>query len=537
MRIQVAKPLVPIILFAFLLFVTPRVYGQQDSDLEITVETPSGPVRGGESFSYTAKVRNSGTAKAVDVVLLNEPAAGTSIKTSQPSTGSCEPPKRSGDREVRCSLGDLLPNAEVTIAFSVEIIDFDVSAIGMLGELPTLDTRPANIPGDPAKAKPIMEEPPTDYKGPVNKKASIDSAKAKPTIEEPPTDIATLYVAGTDLESNDENNALSVKMIVRPSANRAPELEIVSPRDSEVLTRPANRRTNFTITARAVDPDGTIDRVVVKDPSSFPLPTVEDGVYKFLYLGKTYTAEELETYLSANPAEERVARRTAKDTFAYTLTDPDYGYSPIVVVAYDNLGRSTFRSVVVSVEGDATVEIVNPKSNDVVEPGSTITIEIVSKLNGGKLKEIELSGVPHFARLSPQLVSKQGNVYRHRYLWKTASSGYANLRATIVEDSGAIRNSQEVKFIIKKSPVISITSMKDGDVFSFLGTVRIAFNVTNAEPGQEYTVMVDGKNVASTSSNEFTWRDLRLGSHVVQIAARDHKVELSRSEPVTIRVK
>ena len=508
--------LIPALLFSFSLLVAlPHVRAQEKSDLEVTVQVPPGAVRGGESFSYTVTVRNAGTEKALDVILINDPESLISIKSAQPSVGSCKKLERPRDREMTCSFGDLSPNVEVTVVFSVEVNDFDLNESAMLA--PTVAALTAL----------------------VNQTASPDGAKTALQTEEPPVSIASLDVSGAEQESNDDNNHVSVRMVVRPSANRAPELEIISPQDDAVLTRTAKRRTTFAINIRAVDPDGTIDRVVVREQDSFPGTIVEDGVYKYVYQGKTYTVDEIEAVMTANPAPEKLARRTGKDTFVYTITDPPYGINPVFVEAYDNLGRHSSRSLQLTVEGDATVEIVSPSRNEVIEPGSTVTVEIVSKLNEGPLKEIALFGMGEFKPVRPQLVSKQGNVYRHRFILKTDPTGGGNRQvwATMTEESGATKTSKTVYFLVRKRPKISITSIKNGDVFSLLQSVRIAFNAVDAEPGQDYNVMVDTKNIGPIQSHEIVWRDLKPGVHVIQVIAREYEYELSRSEPITVRVK
>jgi hypothetical protein len=352
--------------------------------------------------------------------------------------------------------------------------------------------------------------------------------------------VGSLYVAYRD-EQNSDVNELFVEQDVLPSPNRAPEVTILTPSSDTLLLRPAKRRTDFTITIRASDPDGTIDRVIVHDPTYSPAPSgVDENGYIFTYLGKNYGARELDDYLKSNPPEERLARRTGKDTFTYTLTDPPYGVALLGVEAHDADGRSSFTSAYFRVESDAEIEIVSPKPNEIFPPGSTVNIEIVSRLKEGPLKQIMFVDRVDGPGRPFQLVSRDRGVYRHRYKWVTdpGSPAQESFRVMITEESGALRLSESIGFLVRTRPSISVTSPRNADEFSIHDTVRIAFNVTGRQPDEEYSIRVDGKEKGLLSSgSEFIWRDLGPGIHTVEVVARLRDIELARSQPITIRVK
>jgi hypothetical protein len=59
-----------------LLFFSVGSSAQSKADLELEFNLPSESARGGESFSYTVKVRNTGSETATDVALVNDPKIG-----------------------------------------------------------------------------------------------------------------------------------------------------------------------------------------------------------------------------------------------------------------------------------------------------------------------------------------------------------------------------------------------------------------------------------------------------------------------------
>ncbi|MEP7077049.1 MAG: hypothetical protein ABI878_14685, partial [Acidobacteriota bacterium] len=268
-----------------------------------------------------------------------------------------------------------------------------------------------------------------------------------------------------------------------------------------------------------------------------------EGQGKFVLEGRTYTAQELDDLFKTNPPPDRIATRTGKDTFVYKLTDPPYGTNTIWVNAVDNGGRRSGVPVSIMVKGDASVKIVSPKPSQIIAPGSPVSIEIVSELHEGKLKDIFLVGVEMFSNEGsmdfprPVLVSKVGNVYRHRYIVKAipAYSVYSNVRATVVEDSGAVTESETVGVLVRQLPQIIITSITNGQTFNRDQDIQILFEVTD-RGNEEYQIYLDGNDKDSFASG-YTWHGASPGTHTIQIAAFFYDVELSRSELLTIHVK
>src|SRR5688572_20258858 len=63
---------------------------QSKVDLELNIELPSEAPRGGESFSYTAKVRNIGSIKGTSIVLVHRAEYIVEITSGISSVGTCE---------------------------------------------------------------------------------------------------------------------------------------------------------------------------------------------------------------------------------------------------------------------------------------------------------------------------------------------------------------------------------------------------------------------------------------------------------------
>ena len=510
----------------FLLVALPSAAAQSIADVQVTVTPPSNAVFGGESFNYTAIVRNAGSAKAIDVILLNDPIGIIDVKAASPSMGSCEMPTPGHRRTVRCMLGDIDPGGQVSVVFDATSIPFD----------------------DPTKTPTFTpEEAESRKRAAASMLAAAqhisNAGRQLPAIEDRRTTIAYVSAAGETADSIRENNDASVEIELRPSPNGAPLVRILSPKDQEKLSRPAKRRTDFTVKIQAFDPDGTVTKVVVKEDKYQAKPVPENGVYVFYYLGKKYTAQQLDDLWKSNPPPERLAKRTGKDTFEYTITDPIYGPNRLYVEAFDDGGRSGMDHSIFFVKGDATIEIVSPTQNQIVEPGSTIMVETVAKLNEGQVKEVRLIGLgdafsSNIQTPPLQLVSKVGNTYRHRYVWKDvpAASSYLNMTAVLVEDSGAVTESTGIGILARKRTPISIKSIKNGDRLSSKQPIQIEIDIQDRAAADQYRIYIDGKNVA-TIYGGYIWHNPPVGTHVIEVVALFNDVEISRSEPVTIHVQ
>jgi uncharacterized repeat protein (TIGR01451 family) len=295
-------------LFFVLIILSTCTYvnGQPGVDLELTAQAPSHTLHAGESFSYTATIRNIGTAPATNVRLGNAPPQNVEITSVSTSQGFC-PASAVRGGGILCTIGDIEPNGMVSLSFTVNVVhleDLPDSATGL----------PRYVPG-PARAP---YPPDGDWS----------------------FEVATISADVVGADPNRSNNVARVKIDLEPRSNGLPLVRILFPTANSEITRQGG----ITVKIQAYDTDGAIDRVVVREPKYIPLPFVENGVYKFIYLGKRYTAAELTRYVKATPPPLQLARRTGRDSFEYTIIDRQRGPNQFDVEVFDKQGRtnSTF---------------------------------------------------------------------------------------------------------------------------------------------------------------------------------------------------
>jgi hypothetical protein len=512
--------------------------GQSNVDLEVTVQLFSDSARGGEPFAFSAQVTNRGKVTATDVILLADPNHQLYvIKSAVPQKGTCEAGDETFDPKWRCRIGDMHADETITITFGGKLNEVD----GDLGGNAPLPRDAPQIARDVAERRARMNEAVARMAEALAKTAGDNGLK----IDEAGyrgTTLADVSAFADVADQNDEDNRADVRATILPSRNQPPQVFVTSPKADALLMRPARKSTSFKFIIEAFDPDGTVGRVLVLEPKDSIIPVPAEGYWKFLYHGKAYTAAELESFLKTNPQPKYPAVRMANNTFSYTLIDPAWGRNRIMVEVEDNGGRTDATYVDFFVRGDASVEIVNPRSDQIVEPGSDLVIETLSKVNEGPIKDLFLSGIGG-ERLNTRLklVSRQGNRYRHQYIWKAVPGdfAYTTLQATLVESSGAITQSNGVGFLVRRKPQITFTNIRTGQVFYKPDKIEISFNTSEISGmAEECSILIDGKNVATVYGN-YIWHSPVAGTHSIQIVVRlaGYGPEIGRSEPITIHVK
>lgn len=514
---------------------TLKSAGQSKIDVQLSVQLPAESARGGEPFSFTAQVKNRGLGKATDVILVADPNNQLFVISSAlPGKGTCE--EQSGSW--RCKFGDMRAEETVTVTFGGKLHEYDSQADGVLpmGNGDVLNKRPSSKDASDARARAA------EAAARLAEVLRDASGKNSDAVTDGTTALAYLSAAPDTDEENTDNNHATVRVNVRPSRNQPPQVSIVSPQPEAVLVRPARKQTRFQFMIEASDPDGTIDKVLVTDPKDTIIPVPGPGYWTFMYQGKSYTAVELENYLKANPQPKHSARPVGKNTFAYTVTDPPWGRNRLTVEVTDNGDRSHAAWIDFFVRGDATIEIVSPKQDQIVEPGSTLVVETVTTLNEGPIKEIVLIGVGSAKneRAPLELVSRQGNVYRHRYVWKDVpeDSVYTSVQAILIESSGAITHSDGVGFLPRRVSTLKFANIRDGQVFDRPKQIEIQLNEPNRSMGEQYALFIDGKYRSSIFQG-YIWHSPEPGTHTIQVVVRlvGSSAEISRSEMITIHVK
>jgi uncharacterized repeat protein (TIGR01451 family) len=112
----------------------------EEADLALTVTDSADPVNQGEAVTYQVSLSNGGPELAQNVVLTDTLPAGVSFIAAVADRGSCS---ESGG-VVSCGLGDLEPQALVTVQITVSALTVGLSRHDLTVGSATADPNPAN---------------------------------------------------------------------------------------------------------------------------------------------------------------------------------------------------------------------------------------------------------------------------------------------------------------------------------------------------------------------------------------------------------
>lgn len=139
---------------------------------------------------------------------------------------------------------------------------------------------------------------------------------------------AAAYSTAEEDKNFDDNRADS-HILVYPDPNRAPSIEMVSPREGDLFAAPAP----IQLTARAKDPEGGIARVVFYDTDK----VIGDGI------------------------------AAGKDEYKFDWAGAAPGAHHVIAVVIDNGGRSDYDRQLIFVNGPLTVRIESPQGEAVLK--------------------------------------------------------------------------------------------------------------------------------------------------------------------------
>jgi len=486
-------------------------FAQNKVDLEIKAQTLSETVRGGETFSYMITVSNVGSAKATDVIFIQTEPKMTEFVSNAPSKGICEVDDKSSrvDRVLRCRLGDMEPGESIITAVELKIHDF-----GDISEKPDPNEKlPSLLPGIRSQSDSFNDS------------------------------LGYVDVSAEEPEENKGNNEARISVQLLPSKNIPPRVKIITPKNETVITRSAKKPVRVTFMIKAFDPDGKIEKVLV-NTQQFGI-SVEYPENRLIIEGKSYSIKEVEDNKEAfQKYFGGEAKRVAPDTYEFTLENPKYGLNNIFVHAIDDGGRDAGTSVRLTVKGNNSIEFTKPLKDSVIKPGSDVVIETLSKLNDGSAGKFELIGNWIYQPPVMKQISKTGNTYVHRYVWKNIPKGYYNLQIFLTEDNGAFTYSDGLFFKVTEKPVVKITSLKNGQIFKPGEEIPIELDAVDPDGRiKDVTVLVNGKY-----SRDFSWLTggynksgrisfIQPGVYKISARAEDDMDVANESESFTIVVK
>lgn len=509
-----------------LLFIVSNCLAQNKVDLELTVQSAVESVRGGEIFAYSLTVRNIGSAKATNVILIQDEEGLLSFAAYVSSKGTCtiNDSNRRIHRQLNCRLTDFEVGETVVVSVEMKVGDFgDVSI--------------------------TEESTATDSASAALVELMKATAAAKGKVSQI---VGNADVAAEEGEENGENNHAPISVELLPSKNIPPRVKVLSPKEKSVFIRSSKKPSAVTLTIQAFDPDGTIEEVGVRANQSSP--SVEHPLTHVIIRGKEYLIEELQNNLALlEQAEGGQAVKTGSDTYTYTIENPNYGINTVQVGARDDGGRGNGATVQFTVKGDNSIKFTNPVKNAVIKPHTDVSIETTCRLNDGKLVGLQLMGArldgysyaATFDEVPMKMLSAQGGIYRHQYVLKNAERGIYNLRVYLTEDLGAFTYSEDVHFTVSEKPTVKINIPNAKQIFK--EDEEIPFTVEAADADgkiKSVTVLVNGEDKNNNwrtddngSHRNGYFYSLRKGNYTITAKVRDDLDVETESEPLTIIVK
>ena len=151
------------------------------------------------------------------------------------------------------------------------------------------------------------------------------------------------WAYGAEEDKNFDDNHVDSWIKVYPDPNRAPSVEMVSPKEGDLFAAPAP----IQLTARALDPEGGIAKVTFYDADKL----IGEGI------------------------------ASGKDEYKFDWVGAAPGSHHIIVVVTDNGGRADYDRQLIFVNGPLTVRVESPQSGAVVKTKW--------KLKSGKVAENE----------------------------------------------------------------------------------------------------------------------------------------------------
>jgi len=507
-------------------------FAQSEADLEVSSLTSSQSVRGGEKLIVTVTVNNVGQKSAENVYFGLNFQLQDSIVSAIPNRGKCEIQK--GNQHVVCRLENLKNGESVSAAVEIKVDHFgDISQPANDDRLP--DISPGNLPVDPLG---------TITTDPVKNLSQPDGGR----------DIDIYFFANSEsIDANRENDDGRITIRALPSKNIPPRVELVSPKNESVRIKPLNKTLEIPLVIKAFDPDGKITKVRVVE-QNFQI-IFEDNQYKFVFGDKKYTGQEAEDH------KEELAQYFGGDaapngdgTYGYIWKNLRYGRNRVFIEAEDDGERGDVTYLDIEVKSDATIEVVSPKKDRIVSPGSTVTFETISKFGEGVTPQIRIMGMEEspITKLTDlpvmKQVSKNGNVYKHQFTWKVPEERDFDF-SIIALENGEETNITETFRIIGAYPrVIKFVSLKNGQVFDSAKPIEIKIEARDSRGvvvPDEFDLLIDGKKFVEMNNSlceqcfpkSYIWRPpfLKKGTHTIQVIAKTWRnVELGKSELISI---
>jgi uncharacterized repeat protein (TIGR01451 family) len=313
-------------------------------------------------------------------------------------------------------------------------------------------------------------------------------------------------VAGSEKDSDTENNMVEARVLIFPGSNLPPTLTIENPKRDPLFREPMFvGPADIMIETVAIDTDGTISKV--------------------------------EFYDNGQPLGPGTSVDGKK--FVLTARNLSFGRHWLEAFATDNSGaRGSSTGTGILVNGSANVRIVNPKEGSLISPGTQVTITVRAKHPSGVIRKVEL--LRNDVSLGDATL-----VAADEYaltLDKTRRSIYT-LTAVATDDSGIDTVSSPIVFRVSSRPVAVIVNPAAGTQFST--PTNLSVKVRATESGAFVTKVefyandrLIGTETETVGAATFmlTWRDVQEGDYLLKAVAIDEIGVTGESPIVKIKV-
>jgi alpha-tubulin suppressor-like RCC1 family protein len=178
-----------------------------------------------------------------------------------------------------------------------------------------------------------------------------------------------------------------------------------------------------------------------------------------------------------------------------------------------------------------SVTIASPVNGSFFDPGSSIQLLAQAVAPGGTVTNVEFfSGQTSlgFTTNAPYSMS-----------WSTVQSGNYNITAKAADNHGLMATSSVVVVKVDASPLVSITSPQNGDMFTPPTNIIINVNATDADGTIVGVDFYDGMNklgTIATAPYSLVWSNVPGGNHILHAAATDNSGRTTTSSDVSINV-
>jgi hypothetical protein len=580
-------------------------------DLEIRGESVE-TVRGGETFFYKFTVINHSAGTAENVLLSqkfngdNNGLPSLEFVSASISQGEFETNKVSKYKPLNylfCRFGDIKSYASVSITVEVKLPEWGDASKPESSD--NLEKTSFEIMKKVFTQSAISSQSLSEEEKEAIKRYQEEAEKERLELEkERKEGIRRLTIHGAYLVAcgrcTEKSQKRSANIIVKafPSKNIPPRIELISPKQDIEIIKPLNKQVEVLVSVKAFDIDGKITKVVIGgdyDQNTLPQTVLENGQNMFLLGGKKYTAQEwgnlyqtmmLDLYakmkedpdyedklIEAEEANQKTMTLTGKDTYTFKVKNLHYGENQIHIGAYDNGNQVNGVMLKFTVKRDATIKLISPKNNQVITPNSDIVIETESEIKDSDSEILKLYshcfGGEYFDSSNPsnlpilQKISKVGDIYKHRYIWKPKSEGRFDLR---VDAYGSFLTpmlmSNSISVHIAEQRVIKIIGIKNGQEFEKDSPVSFsiqALDIKGSIPRDEYRILIDGQDDGSIQNSwqreetepykrivvdemkVHSMRYLSSGTHTLQVIAKPYNSSdvpiIGKSEIITFKVR